>query len=1049
MMVCTIIRSAIAVARPSKEDKLAKTTKWYILNSRKEALSISRSAFDRRTECASFLSKNKEEQKMKKNTINFRNLDAVGACNRRKQFDGVRLTTDASLQMEQALITKQMVILALAARAVRGLADPDVLQDMYEECVLPAFSAGLTDEEIKCYHLLVRMLISYARMFAGDEPEDIRELLDCDVPGKVRELISRAFKRLNWPTHRTAEVNAAKAAAKVSRYLAWETRTAMFPEPKEVVIQGTVVKVAPDFAFDSGMDEVTLVTLNTGKPRLTQGSKTMGFGVKSAGNSLQMYALWLYGKNYLLSSPDTDVVACALSLTRADDTSRELQHEFTAPSGARNVVILARNPKESEEQFQSHFGRLMDTFNRGLDIECNKKDCSMCQMFPICSFKKEPLRLDDEFVVKKAREVTLSKAQSDVVYFRNGIARVNAGAGAGKTLVMSLFVTTLLDDGVDPEDILCITFTRGAADELGSRIAALVDDFEIEDVDPSKVMCTTFNGFGAAIIDKKYRELGFDKPPVIVDVERKKLIEELLDRVTIPGLDYATFQATGPSKAYGALDVVCAAFDEIKKQGASFPTAEDLRSAMTRYSGSIYDDAAYEAMVDLFYVYEEQMRKRGFIEFADQEDLLWQLIARDPYFLEDILPFKYVVVDEFQDSNRLQIELVKQFTYAKDFRALVVCGDDSQSIFSYRGAVPDNLIHFFEKMGVEDGVDLPLLENYRCRAPIIEYANKINALNKNRVVKDLIATRGAGKPVEVKGFHSRKTEHDYIASVVRAKLDEGYKPEDIAVLAATGAELGDIASRLHDIDVPGIMMCPEQCLDNAKILGAVGLRHALKSPGNSGDIALYLNAVNGGKAVTWTADELDGRLQEMADAIVRDYRSAAPKEKSLLFQKWLDAIDPDGKDSIFQDFKARIDAKRALRDKFEFIDLFYRFGGQKMKRPGKYPGVVLSTVHSAKGLEWPVCIVSLSKFEPYRLSEEDMEEKRRLLFVAATRAREELFVTGQYVAYKAKENLLSKKASAFYNRLLRESFEVQGLEYDPVDHEAEAEKQTKRRRKSE
>ena len=188
------------------------------------------------------------------------------------------------------------------------------------------------------------------------------------------------------------------------------------------------------------------------------------------------------------------------------------------------------------------------------------------------------------------------------------------------------------------------------------------------------------------------------------------------------------------------------------------------------------------------------------IEYADQELLIMDLLAKNPYYFEDY-GYKHIMVDEFQDTNDLQLEILKKLIDTPFFESFMVVGDDSQSIFGFRGSNPRIIIDFWNKIG-EEGEDFYLLENHRSTPEIINFANKINALNIHRVVKDLVAARPSGKPVIVDGFWDKESSNKFVVNTIKQKIKEGKKYEDICYIASTRLELMAMGTVLTENNIP-------------------------------------------------------------------------------------------------------------------------------------------------------------------------------------------------------------------------------------------------------
>ena len=400
-----------------------------------------------------------------------------------------------------------------------------------------------------------------------------------------------------------------------------------------------------------------------------------------------------------------------------------------------------------------------------------------------------------------------------------------------------------------------------------------------------------------------------------------------------------------------------------------------------------------------------------------------------PDYLDE-LGYRHIIVDEFQDSNDTQLEIIRRLISTKCFESLMVVGDDSQSIYGFRNTTPENILHFFEKIG-KVGEDLYLTENRRSTPEILELANKINALNKDRVDKDMIPVRESGKKPVVRGFHDKKTEYRYISERIKDLIDSGYQPEDIAFIAFKKTELVALGAELTQAGIPWVMMSPLPYMENANVKAALSLAEAFYQPESD---LLYFNYLvaryHGDIFQKKSMTELRLEVDEMKKTFMSIDQLEIPYQR-VLFHKFLDALKEE--DEIYQAFLDLVYANEDLQSELEYIRNFSIYGknaGKKMEQ--KYQGVVLTTAHSSKGLEWKAVFNSISGYDSASLHtsgpkhQKKVEEARRLLFVSMTRARDLLYITGLYVAYGPKDDRT-------YNQFLREVFEAEDIPYCPVD----------------
>ena len=617
---------------------------------------------------------------------------------------------------------------------------------------------------------------------------------------------------------------------------------------------------------------------------------------------------------------------------------------------------------------------------------------------------------------------------------KRGIVRINAGAGTGKTTVVTFRVITLMFNGVKPEEILLISFTNVAAKEMKDRIRIYAADMGLE-ADIDKLRVETFHSFGNSILRDKWPELGFTKEPQVIDnISRASIISEILEKYDIPGLDYRNFTMRNPN-ALGALPQTEDAFKAIKSERLGRGDEERLACKL----GIGLSTA--EALLKAFDDYDDMLRERGFIEFVDMESMIFEVFHKDPFYL-DQFGIRHVIVDEFQDTSRKEIELVKLLRDTPSFESLMVVGDDSQAIYGFNDTTPDFIINFDDAIG-EKADTISLVENFRSTRNIIDFANDINDRNTNKVAKKLISTLPAGKPVIVNGFVDEDEQYDYVIDKIKEKLENGVKPEDIAILARKKTALSRYGDRLEKAGIEARFCYPEKILDNCRVKAAIGLFKAVKDNNDNQDLLAYLNCKEKGKLMEMDIEE----VQEMSDdfmAEIEGLEVLSDKERKEEIEKWLHDIDSN-EDEVYNHFLEELFKRNTYEEMAQYASDFEKFGeGETFKRTKIYPGIQLMTAHSSKGLEYPIVFDDINDYEVKGMSREEAEEARRLLFVSATRAKEELYVLGTYVAYGPEKDHT-------YNRFLRESYEIVGNEFaaSSIEMQIKLRKEEKKKLKAE
>ena len=572
-----------------------------------------------------------------------------------------------------------------------------------------------------------------------------------------------------------------------------------------------------------------------------------------------------------------------------------------------------------------------------------------------------------------------------------------------------------------------ITFTDAGANEMKARIAKKCETRGLH-VSGDDIQAMTFNTFAYRIVKDNFEDCGFTtKPMVVDDIRNSVIITQLLDENPVAGLDYLNYDVNSPN-CLGALACAKKTFETIKEtQDYDLDLLKDAASekGFYRFVGS----TGLSALLSLYEDYDKRLKEDNLLQFADQEPLMLGFLDRHPDYLDE-LGYRHIIVDEFQDSNDTQLEIIRRLISTKCFESLMVVGDDSQSIYGFRNTTPENILHFFEKIG-KVGEDLYLTENRRSTPEILELANKINALNKDRVDKDMIPVRESGKKPVVRGFHDKKTEYRYISERIKDLIDSGYQPEDIAFIAFKKTELVALGAELTQAGIPWVMMSPLPYMENANVKAALSLAEAFYQPESD---LLYFNYLvaryHGDIFHKKSMTELRLEVDEMKKTFMSIDQLEIPYQR-VLFHKFLDALKEE--DEIYQAFLDLVYANEDLQSELEYIRNFSIYGknaGKKMEQ--KYQGVVLTTAHSSKGLEWKAVFNSISGYDSASLHtsgpkhQKKVEEARRLLFVSMTRARDLLYITGQYVAYGPKDDRT-------YNQFLREVFEAEDIPYCPVD----------------
>lgn len=809
---------------------------------------------------------------------------------------------------------------------------------------------------------------------------------------------------------------------------------------KEPVI---IEKVRPDIVVTYKVGNITYVdayNIRIGAPTKKDGSV---YKPDDAAADKQLYVLLKYAESVAQSLPDDGngiytIRSGFLFLrkktdkypTQANPSGHFDEWLFTDDEGkdSSNVVTIEETVhRDTLEKgtcngiLDNSFMDVFNTFIDGIPMEsCTKEQCANCELDEICHYTHAPVQISHETKAPSLNAIQLSPIQEQIELFNAGYAVVNAVPGAGKTLVLVLRIVNLLLNGVKPEEIAIITFTNSGAEVFRERIALYNE--ELGNGDPVDGMtATTFNGLGQKILEKEYAMLGFAKPPRVIDpIERSGIIADLLNRHEIPGLDYRNF-TTDMKNCRGALAMASICFQVMKQNRW---TRFDVDAIAEKVGTRFCDRKAIEALAELYDEYCDTLLEKSLVEYADQEVIILDMLQRNPYYFDNF-GWKHILVDESQDTSENQFELLKYMTKTTSFESLMVVGDDSQSIYGFRDTSPKFFINFEQVMGLPKGTvkAFYMTDNFRSTPEIIDFANKIVSRNREKIEKEIVPRRPSGPEVCVKGYCDQNEEYVWIVKEIAEKVSNGTAPEDIAFIASTRTELLKMADLLTMEDIPSVMLNPERMQENSRVTAALSLSRYFQDSTATKDILIYLNAMLGGDIFMLTDKMIEEAIKLKHDEVLQ-IKAMPEKEFKEAYFKLLDVINED--DEVYESFVNTLSNQPSMAAVLNYCNDFSLYGERAEKRRDhSYPGVVLTTAHSSKGKEWPIVFNSLSKYdsEDVSVTKDSIEERRRLLFVSATRARDELYVTSKYVAYGNKKN-------RHLNMFLQESYEAAGIEYD-------------------
>ena len=794
---------------------------------------------------------------------------------------------------------------------------------------------------------------------------------------------------------------------RVMRYLKSEHRVMSIPEEGTVEIAGKTRVIRPDLAVICGT-QAEFIYFKNSKPKFTQTGRKNDFN-----RDIQLYATILYGRQLGFEN----ITASFYFLKMAGDSGTwSCCPQTFFGNGSDNIVqmndVYQGKPNDLDKQMEEKIQMLID----GVEPEkMPEEECEYCKHYDLCKFTLPALRIGEEAETETSEEgaeeeverpvIEFSPQQQEVIDATDGVTRVIAAAGSGKTQTVSGRVAKLIEDGCGPEEILCITFSNGGAKEMYRKITRMLG-FE-----PEGIKIVTFHSLEYEICKDNWEELGFSRPMTVVnDVQRYSIIADLITKNPILEWRGRSFLNFTPSKrwgARGALAIVASIFSQIKHLGCDYTT---VTSWDIKTNADDIPAGAVNKVIQLYGKYEEICKERGLLDFDDMELLAFKVIETHPEYLSNTYGFKHIIVDEFQDTSAWQMELVKHLKMLPTFESLMVVGDDAQSIYGFRNTSPEYILNFEDYLNQpfnhrtdvdtdlpavrQDAVrDIVLGDNYRSKQEILDIASEVLKKNVHQIDKSITAARGGGGQVIINGHVKAVEELKWIVNGIKAHHDHGVRYEDIAVLAYTKDELRKVMDALTKEGIPSMFGAPEPLSENPRVKAILAFARVILNATATKDAAVAANALNKGGLMHLPKEEVEEKVAaviELAQVIAKNPNPAGKKEMFLKFIEDI-ALNDEAIEHFVEAFE-HMDFDEVLK----YCRDFDMYGAdEEFRRLDEYPGVKLITAHSSKGLEWPIVYLTLDKFSVGG-SRNDAEETRRLMFVAMTRARDELYVTGLY-----------------------------------------------------
>ncbi len=602
----------------------------------------------------------------------------------------------------------------------------------------------------------------------------------------------------------------------------------------------------------------------------------------------------------------------------------------------------------------------------------------------------------------------LNDKQYEAVINTEGPCLVIAGAGSGKTKVLTHKIAYLMGEvGVKPWDILAITFTNKAANEMKSRVENLVGDAAKD------MWIGTFHSICVRILRKQIDRIGFDTSFIIFDTsDQKTLIKQIIKN---KNLDDKLF-----SDRSVLSEISNAKNDMLEPDAYAVKASGDFRK---------------ETIAEIYQIYQTKLKENNAIDFDDIINFTIKILLDNPDLLEYYSgKFKYVLVDEYQDTNKAQFTLITLL--ASKYGNITVVGDNDQGIYSFRGADISNILNFEKDF---PGTRIIKLEqNYRCTQSILNAANEVIKNNETKYEKKLWTENERGKlPKVFRGDNEYDEANFIVRNINTLKMEEYYKYSDFAVLYRMNSQSRAIEDILRRENIPYKIVGGLKFYERKEIKDTIAYLRLIQNPSDNLSLTRIINEPKRGVGKT-SLDNIDSLSADTGISMYEIIRDADKYGLNRIFantREFISVIEElrSKKDDIkiseliketlnktgytkALELENTVEAESRLENLDEFLTVAIEFEEESADNSlseflegitlssdldgmeDSEDSVTLMTLHSAKGLEFPVVfLVGMEEgiFPGYKSIGEpqELEEERRLCYVGITRAKENLFLT--------------------------------------------------------
>ena len=586
----------------------------------------------------------------------------------------------------------------------------------------------------------------------------------------------------------------------------------------------------------------------------------------------------------------------------------------------------------------------------------------------------------------------LNNEQKKAATFKDGPCLVIAGAGSGKTKVLTTRIANLIENGVKPYNILAITFTNKAAGEMRERVNNIINAHD--------VFIGTFHSFGLKIIRENSALFNLTSAFTLIDTEdQTSIIKKIMKDINI------TDKMISPAFIKSKISFIknnMLSDSEI----ANFLISENEKIA-----------------VKIYYEYEKILKRNNTLDFDDLLKKPVELFNSNKEVLEKYQDkFKYILIDEYQDTNEVQYKLVKLLS--KKYLNLFVVGDPSQSIYAFRGANYQNILNFENDFKGCTVIKLP--QNYRSTQTILDAANEVISHNKQRKDLDLFSDLGQGVKIKYIRTFNDSMENKRVVDEIQKLYEEGYNRKDMAIFYRTNAQSRSIEDALVKANIPYKVFGSFYFYKRKEIKDLLAYLKLIANP--SDDVSLE-RVINEPKRKI--GDKTIENLREKARSLNISMFEAIDSGKELEFKNLILNLIEISKDTSItglidktlelSKMKETYENDKSLESDIRLENLmeFRSVSETYEKETGNVnlsdflmevslvsdaaeysldsDAVTLMTVHSAKGLEFKVVFIigleeNIMPISKALYDDEELEEERRLMYVAITRAKEKLYL---------------------------------------------------------